>query len=269
MGLFGSSGKHYKHKAEYYANKATDISNYQNEVEFRRQLLSNIRQERIARAQLEAYNYNPTAATSSQQGAIANIDSALAGEADFSYGSSIRQQQMTDYTNLAQKYYKKYQKAQKRRAATFGTIGTVVGAVLGAISGGALAGVGAAVGGAAGTAGGAAAGAAAGTATGAAVGSSLGVGASMMIGATIGQGIGQIASGTGQTEQGISNIIGGISQYYSGTERLNLYDRYIEALRMNRYELASVNPQTNQIIPGSQVYAGNYQILQGIRGYRP
>lgn len=244
MGLFGSSGKHYKHKAEYYANKATDISNYQNEVEFRRQLLSNIRQERIARAQLEAYNYNPTAATSSQQGAIANIDSALAGEADFSYGSSIRQQQMTDYTNLAQKYYKKYQKAQKRRAATFGTIGTVVGAVLGAISGGALAGVGTAIG------------SAAGSAASSAAGSYLG---GAIVGAQIGQGIGQIASGTGQTEQGIKNVIGGFSTGYGMYTSEQRYQELISALNDNNSVTASsTNPYGRyvaaSVINGSPSY---------------
>lgn len=240
MGLFGSSGKHYKHQAERYANKATEIGNYQNEVEFRRQLLSNIRQARIARAQLEVGNYNPAADISTQQGAIANIESSLAGEADFSYSSSVRQQQMTDYANRAEHYYKKYQKAQKRRAGVFSTVGMVAGAVLGVATGGLGFGL-----------------------TGAAL---AGAGVS---GAQIGQGLGQIASSTGQAQQGIQNILSGVAQTYTLNSIEDNYQKYLALIRRNRYELASVNPQTNQIIPGSQVYAGNYMALKDIRGYQP
>lgn len=233
-----ASPSHYKHQAERYLNKATEIGNYQNEVEFRRQLLSNIRQARIARAQLEVGNYNPVADISTKQGAISNIESSLAGEADFSYSSSVRQQQMTDYTNLAQKYYNKYQKAQKKRAGAFAIGGLVAGAALGVATGGlgfGLTGV-----------------------------DLAGAGVS---GAQIGQGLGQIASSTGQTQLGIQNILSGAAQTYMYNSIEDNYQKYLALIRRNRYELASVNPQTNQIIPGSQVYAGNYMILQGIRGY--
>ena len=223
-----ASPSHYKHQAERYLNKATEIGNYQNEVEFRRQLLSNIRQARIARAQLEVGDYNPAANISTKQGVIANIESSLAGEVDFSYGSSVRQQQMTDYTNLAQKYYNKYQKAQKKRAGTFAIGGLVAGAATGGLGFGL---------------------------TGA------------IMGAQIGQGLGQIASSTGQTQLGIQNILSGAAQTYMYNSIEDNYQKYLALIRRNRYELASVNPQTNQIIPGSQVYAGNYMVLQGIRGY--
>jgi hypothetical protein len=113
----------------------------------------------------------------------------------------------------------------------------------------------------------AALGAGAATAGGAATG--LGIAKGALIGAQIGQGAGQIASGTGQTQQGIQNILGGIGQAYRYNDIESNYQKYLNMIRMNRYELASVDPSTNQIIPGSQVYAGNYQILQGIRGYRP
>ena len=53
-----ASPSHCKRQAERYLNKATEIDNYQNEVEFSRQLLSNIRQARIGRAMLEVGNYN-------------------------------------------------------------------------------------------------------------------------------------------------------------------------------------------------------------------
>lgn len=226
---FWSSGKKWKRRAESALNTVRDIQDYQSEVEFRRQLLSNIRQERIARAQLEVGNYSTTARTSSQQGALANIDSSLAGEADFSYSSSERQQQMTDLTRQAERYYKKYQKQQNRRAAAF----SIGGLAAGALTGGVLGGMSGAV-----------------------------------YGAQIGQGIGQIVSGTGQWQQGIGNILSGGTQIWSTNQVENNYQRYLSMIRNNRYQLSSVDPQTNQIIPGSTVYAGNYMVLQGIRGYR-
>lgn len=225
-----SSGKKWKRRAERTLNTVRDIEDYQSEVEFRRQLLSNIRQERIARAQLEVGNYSTTARTSSQQGAIANIDSSLAGEADFSYSSSERQQQMTDLTRQAERYYEKYQKQQNKRAAAFSIGGLAAGLATGGILGGSW-----------------------GTA---------------IMGAQIGQGVGQIASNTGQWQQGIQNILSGGAGLYSLNQVENNYQRYLNMIRMNRYQLSSVDPQTNQIIPGSTVYAGNYMVLQGIRGYR-
>lgn len=229
MSIF-SSGKKWKRAAEQALQNARRVQDYQSEVEFRRQMLSNIRQERMARAQLMQGNYSTTARTSSQQGALANIDSSLAGETYFSYASSDRAKQILDYQEQAQQYYKKYQKQTKTRAAAFGSTGAIVGAIAGGLIGG--------PGGA-------------------------------IMGAQIGQGFGQIASGTGQTQQGIKNILDGGTGVWLLNQPDNNYQKYLEMIRMNRYELASVDPQTNQIIPGSQVYAGNYSILSNIRGYRP
>lgn len=238
MSIF-SSGKKWKRAAEQSLQNARRVQDYQSEVEFRRQMLSNIRQERMARAQLMQGNYSTTARTSSQQGALANIDSSLAGETYFSYASSDRAKQILDYQEQAQQYYKKYQKQQKTRATAY----AVTGIVAGALTGGAL--------GAAGMLG------------------SLGAAQGAMMLGQIGQGFGQIASGTGQTQQGIQNILNGGTGAWLLSQPDNNYQKYLEMIRMNRYELASVNPQTNQIIPGSQVYAGNYSILSNIRGYRP
>lgn len=239
-----ASPSHYKHQAERYLNKATEIGNYQNEVEFRRQLLSNIRQARIARAMLEVGNYNPSADISTKQGAIANIESSLAGEADFSYSSSVRQQQMTDYTNLAQKYYNKYQKAQKKRAGAFAIGGLVAGAALGVATGGLGFGL-----------------------TGTAL---AGAGVS---GATIGQGLGQIVSGTGQTQQGIQNIIGGLSQginMYSAEETKNEQRRMFEELlgRSNQIPTLGYNRYvTAPVINGSARYKeGETYLLPQLNG---
>lgn len=217
MGWF-SSGKKYKRRAENALRTAEDIQDYQSEQEFRRGLLSNIRQERIARAQLEVGNYSTVARSSSAEGAIANIDSSLAGETYFSYASSDRAQQIQDYQEYAQKQYKKYAKQQQKRSTAF----SIAGIAAGALTGGAL--------GAAGLLGTA-------TAAGGAI-----------AGAQIGQGLGQIAANTGQqaTQIGIQNMLSGTGQglQLSG------------ALRKDKtmYETTSINPVTNQPIAGSQQY---------------
>lgn len=225
-----SSGKKWKRRAERTLNTVRDIEDYQSEVEFRRQLLSNIRQERIARAQLEVGNYSTTARTSSQQGAIANIDSSLAGEADFSYSSSERQQQMTDLTRQAERYYNKYQKQQKKRATAY----SVAGLAAGALTGGAL--------GVAGM-----------------LGAGVGGMSGAIFGSQIGQGIGQIASGTGQWQQGLGNIITGGTQIWSANQAENNYQRLLDIISSNytdlyqtpvgyeRYEAFAIQPNTQKL----------------------
>lgn len=242
MGLF-SSGKKHKRQAEAYLRIANRISDYQSEVEFRRQLLSNIRSERIARAQLEVGNYSTTARTSSQQGALANIDSSLAGEADYSYSSSLRSQRITNLNTMAQEEYRKYQKQQKRRAAAFSIAGTVAGAVTGFMT-------------------------------------PIG----LIAGASIGQGIGQIASGTGQTQYGVQNILNGIGQGidYKAAEdyRQERQEWYKQILNgtynytttpsgYNRYVAASVVNGTPDYLNGESILLPqpNGTTVKACRGY--
>lgn len=219
MNLFGSSGKKYKRAAERALRTAEDIQDYQSEVELRRNLISNIRQERIARAQLEVGNYSTTARSSSAAGALANIDSSLAGEAYFSYASSDRAQRVQELNEYAQKMYKKYEKKQKNRATTM----AIAGIAAGALTGGAL--------GAAGLAGG------------------LSTGMAAITGAQIGQGIGQIAANTGATDYGIQNILGGIGTGYSAY-RINTIANALRA-RQGYYVAESINSTTGQVIPGT------------------
>lgn len=223
---FISSGKRYKRYAEAALANARRVQDYQSDVEFRRQMLSNIRQERIARAQLEQGNYSTTARTSSQQGALANIDSSLAGETYFSYASSDRAKQIQDYNDQAEYWNRKYQKKQKRLSQTVGVVTSIGGAVIGGLIGGP---------------------------------------AGAIAGAQIGQGIGQI--GLGNSQQGVNNIISGIGQGWLSSEKDKQWQQYLQMIRENRYELASVNPQTNQIIPGSRIGMGTYNVLSGIKGY--
>jgi hypothetical protein len=191
-------------------------------------------------------NYSDDFSSSSAAGATANIDSSLAGESLYAYDTSERMQQIQNYQQTAIYNMKKYQKQQQKRAMSFSIAGTVLGAGLGA----GLGGLGM---------------------LGAGVGSGLSgalSGASMV--SQIGQGIGQIAAGTGtqNTMLGIQNIFSGGSGIYSLNSAESNYQKFLEMIRGNRYQLSSVDPQSNQIIPGSTVYAGNYKTLKNIRGYR-
>jgi hypothetical protein len=212
MGIF-SSGKKYKKRAEAALAKAEDISDYQEEQDFRRGLLSNIRRERIARAQLEVANYSTTASTSSAQGALANIDSAMAGDTYYSYASSDRAQQIQDYTEYAQQMYQKYQKQQKKRATAFSVAGTIVGAATGGITGGV---------------------------------------SGAVFGSQIGQGVGQIASGTGtrQTSYGIQNILGGVGSAFNYNRVQDIVNNYYGGT--NNYTAQSLDSNGN-VISGSTV----------------
>jgi hypothetical protein len=219
MGLF-SSGNKWKRRAQVALEKAQAIEDYQRDVEFQRGLLSNIRQQRIAQAQLSLMNYSDSFTSSSAAGASANIDSALAGEMDYSYGTSQRAPDIQNYQQTAQQYMEKYAKQQKKKAGAF----AVAGAVLGAVTGG--------IGFAAGLSG-------------------------TLAGATIGQCLGQIASNTGQTETGINNVISGIGSVYADYKTDKYHKRILDTLgKMSpQYELTSIDPRTGQPITGSTVRA--------------
>lgn len=231
MGLFGSSGKKYKRAAEQALQQASDIKNYQSEVDFRRTLLSNIRQERMARAQLEQGGYSTTFRSSSQAGAIANIDSSLAGETRYGYETSYRSQRIEDLNTYAQDMYRKYEKAQQKKAGVGSIVGTVAGVGLGLVTGGLGFGL-----------------------TGAAL-AMAGV-----AGGQIGQGIGQVASNTGwqQTQYGVNNILSGASQ------GAMYWGRATDTTKPS-YTASSLNPTNNQIIPGSTVYYNStYEIMKNM-----
>lgn len=202
MSVF-SSGKKWKRRAEEQLRIANRIEDYQSDIEFRRNMLSNIRQERIARGALEVMNYSTVASTSSAAGALANIDSSLAGEAYYSYGTSDRMQQIQDHQELADKYYKKYNKQQQKRAAAFSITGAVAGAALGGVTGG--------------------------------FGLGLSTGTGMAIGGSIGQGVGQIFSNTGinQTMTGFQNILTGGIQLWEADANYKRNQEILAAITGN------------------------------------
>ena len=178
MGLV-SSGSKWKNAARGALASAHALEDQQRGMEFQRGLLSNIRQQRLAQAQLSLMNYSESFTSSSAAGASANIDSTLASEMKYSYESSQRAEDIQDYQEQYKAYMDKYAKQQKRKAGAF----AVAGAVLGAVTGG------------------------------------LGFGLmGAAVGASIGQGVGQMASNTGQFETGLNNVISGAGQAYRGYE---------------------------------------------------
>ena len=149
-------------KAKTSVANAESLTQEQQEIDFGRSLLYNIRQRRIATSQLQTANWSDDFVTSSAQGAQSNIDSALAGEMGYAYKTAERQQKISDYYASAQRWAKKAEK--NNRVAGYvgeaiGAVATVAGAVVGSF-----------IAPGAGTAAGAAAGAAIGTGLTAALG---------------------------------------------------------------------------------------------------
>jgi hypothetical protein len=224
MGIY-SSGSKWKNAARGALAQAEALEDQQRDVEFQRGLLSNIRQQRIAQAQLSLMNYSASFTSSSAAGASANIDSALAGEMKYSYESSQRAEDIQDYQQAAQQYMKKYAKQQKTRAMAFAVTGAVVGGALGA---------------------------AAAAAGGIAVMSTAGA-AAVTAGATIGQGVGQMASNTGQFETGFSNVLNGLGQI--GKMKSLVPDSGgTGGGTGNKYVTESISSYTGKPIAGSQQY---------------
>lgn len=141
MGLY-SVNKSAKNQAKTYEGLASNEQKTIQEMEFGKDLLQNIRQERIARQQLAFSNYIEGVTTSSAAGALANIDSGLAAEEGYAYRYSQHLEQYQNYQQKAADYWETYAKsvAKAKRNATM----TV--AAVGALAGGAvaLAGMGAA-----------------------------------------------------------------------------------------------------------------------------
>lgn len=134
-------------KAKTAVANAESLTQEQQEIDFGRSLLYNIRQRRIATSQLQTANWSDDFVTSSAQGAQANIDSALAGEMGYAYKTAERQQKISDYYASAQRWAKKAEK--NNRVA--GYVGEAIGAVA-TVAGAAIGGpVGAAAGAAIGT----------------------------------------------------------------------------------------------------------------------
>lgn len=137
-----SVNKAAKYRAQTYEARAAQEQNTVQLMEFGKDLLQNIRQERIAQSQLAFSNYIEGVDTSSAKGAVANIQSGLAAEEGYAYRYS---QHLEDYQNYQQKAkdnWEQYAKSVKRAKTNATITVAAVGALTGGIVG--LAGMGAA-----------------------------------------------------------------------------------------------------------------------------
>lgn len=208
--LFGADK--YKDKAEYYANLAQDVQEEQNAVDFRRGILANIRENRMANAMISFGNYSDDYTSSSVAGAKANVNSALAGDTRYSIESSNRMQKIQNYSEAAESWYEAYQKKQQNVAIGTSIIGMAIGGAAGAMTGGFGLGL-----------------------------SSLGGG---LVGAQAGQGLGQILSDTGQEEIGISNLIGAGATAYRFDTAIGVANEYDKMTKTYQQYLAKRNIET-------------------------
>ena len=133
MSVLGGGGNAIN-KAKTSVANAESLTQEQQEIDFGRSLLYNIRQRRIATSQLQTANWSDDFVTSSAQGAQSNIDSALAGEMGYAYKTAERQQRISDYYASAQRWAKKAEKNNKVAGyvgEAIGAVATVVGAAVG------------------------------------------------------------------------------------------------------------------------------------------
>ena len=133
MSVLGGGGNAIN-KAKTSVANAESLTQEQQEIDFGRSLLYNIRQRRIATSQLQTANWSDDFVTSSAQGAQSNIDSALAGEMGYAYKTAERKQKVSDYYASAQRWAKKAEK--NNRVAGYvgeaiGAVATVAGAAIG------------------------------------------------------------------------------------------------------------------------------------------
>lgn len=125
------SGKKYKRAAQQAAAYAEELQEEQQEIDFGRAMLSNIRQQRIAQAQLTTTNYSPSFTSTGAIGAASNINSALASDMGYAYSTSMRQQRIADYQADAQKYMGRYAKQDAKNKMYIQLISTAGAAAIG------------------------------------------------------------------------------------------------------------------------------------------
>lgn len=130
MGIF-SVDKGAKTRAMTYQHMQVDLKNQQRDVDFGRQLLSNIRQHRLASEQMRFDTYSDIGVSSSAAGGQANLASTLASEVGYAYDTGARQEKIQQYAQMEEdawgEYYESVAKAQQATMAV---------AAVGAIAGG-------------------------------------------------------------------------------------------------------------------------------------
>lgn len=138
-----SVNNNYKYRAEGAIREAEELVEIQQESDFGKNLLSNIRQYRIAKQRLEAYGDTDDITSSTTAGVVSNVKSTLAGEVGYAYETSNRAEQIQKLQTFAQQQMNKYSQQVKRasRNADIVAYGAkIVGAAIGFVVGGGPAG---------------------------------------------------------------------------------------------------------------------------------
>lgn len=133
MSIF-SGGKKWGRRAKQLRVEAAQAQEDLEDLNFGRDLLANIRQQRLAAAQLRLMEGGASdVATTSYQGQMANVNSALASDYGYSVDVSNRAQAIERLQDTAIRYEKKAAKMDKRA----GIAGMAVAAAAGLLTGGA------------------------------------------------------------------------------------------------------------------------------------
>lgn len=137
MAILSSGGK-YKNLGTQALLNATTLQNEQRDVAFGRELLQNIRQERLARSQIVMGSYNDEVVTSGTAGQLGSIDSSLAGEVGYAYKTGERQDKIAELQEESQRHFDKYKKIMKTNQQVGTALAAVGGLAGGFLIGGAL-----------------------------------------------------------------------------------------------------------------------------------
>lgn len=133
MSIF-SGGKKWGRRAKQLRVEAAQAQEDLEDLNFGRDLLANIRQQRLAAAQLRLMEGGASdVATTSYQGQMANVNTALASDYGYSVDVSNRAQAIERLQDTATRYEKKAAKMDKRA----GVAGMAVAAAAGLLTGGA------------------------------------------------------------------------------------------------------------------------------------
>lgn len=107
----------------------------QSDIDFRRNIIANIRQQRIAESQALWNTQSDIATTSGQAGTVANIQSSFAEPLEYTYNTMRRQDKIEKYYSKAQTYIDKYSK-QAKTAAKWGSAISMGAKIAGTMIGG-------------------------------------------------------------------------------------------------------------------------------------
>lgn len=151
MALFGKNNAA-RSAAITQIAEAENLQQQQADIDLRRSILANIRQERIAEAQVRFAQNIDDVTTSGTAGALGNIQSSFAEPIEYMYGTTARSQKINTLYSQAQENLNKYAKSVKRA----GTVGKIVGTAATIVGTAIAPGIGTAIGAAIGTAAGAA-----------------------------------------------------------------------------------------------------------------